>query len=652
MRLLRTLALCAITIAIPSVGWAAEEEVEALARGAIHEAYAEPSERQPTASPIVPKEPPKPIEELPPDQKPEGDNVQWIPGYWSWDEDRKDFVWISGFWRVPPPDRTWMPGSWHKNGDGWQWSGGFWAPVQAQKAAIEYLPEPPKPLDDAGASVPAPSPDQVYVPGSWVYNTRYVWRPGYWSPYRANWIWQPAHYRWTPCGYVFIDGYWDYPLANRGVLFAPVYIPRSYYAAPAYVYTPTYIVREPCLYGAFFARRGYGSYYFGDYFAPNYATLGFTAWSGHVSATVRLGGYYDPLFSHYSVGYARDPYWGGGGLVNLYVGRYKGDFARPPVSYTQQTVVINNFNTTNVKNVNNVQMLTTLRDAPKTTNVRLAAVPEAVRREQQVHAREVRAIGVNRAEQEVRLVSAGPPRGPVGGVAAPHTLKLDVPTHLQPKVATPVIEPAKPGHVLPKADRPHGHEAPKLDPRPTFPNPMPKIEPRPVGPKGGGPKFEPKISAPTPVPTVPVVAPKPVSVAEVPAPKIVPKLAPMPVTPAPVVVPKPAPIPVVPAPVPVVVPKPAPVVPVTPAPVVIPKPAPVVPVAPVVVPRPAPIPVTPAPAIVPRPAPAPVHTPPVSVGGTPVKNPVATPAPTRPAPTPPKAPSGPAPKSGKPKSSR
>ncbi len=37
-----------------------------------------------------------------PDQKPEGTNVQWIPGYWSWDDERKDYLWVSGFKRDVP----------------------------------------------------------------------------------------------------------------------------------------------------------------------------------------------------------------------------------------------------------------------------------------------------------------------------------------------------------------------------------------------------------------------------------------------------------------------------------------------------------------------------------------------------------------------
>ena len=43
---------------------------------------------------MIPKQPPAPIEELPPEQKPEGDDVQWVPGYWAWDDNRNDFLWI------------------------------------------------------------------------------------------------------------------------------------------------------------------------------------------------------------------------------------------------------------------------------------------------------------------------------------------------------------------------------------------------------------------------------------------------------------------------------------------------------------------------------------------------------------------------------
>ena len=76
---------------------AAEEGMDVLTYGPIHEAFAETVEFDPEPGIIVPKAPPDAIHEIPPDQKPESD-VEWIPGYWAWDGDRTDFIWVSGIW--------------------------------------------------------------------------------------------------------------------------------------------------------------------------------------------------------------------------------------------------------------------------------------------------------------------------------------------------------------------------------------------------------------------------------------------------------------------------------------------------------------------------------------------------------------------------
>src|SRR5579872_5436451 len=193
----------------------APQGVEVQARGPIHEAFAQPADAKPVPGPIVPKEPPPAIDEVPPDQKPAGDNVQWIPGYWQWDEDKKDYLWISGFWRNVPPGRTWVPGHYDKTADGWQWTAGFWSGSDKQP----LLPEPPAPVQTEPAT-PPPSDDSIYVPGTWVYrDARYRWRAPYYLDYRPGWVWQPAQYVCTPDGWVFVDGYWDYPLDQRGLLF-------------------------------------------------------------------------------------------------------------------------------------------------------------------------------------------------------------------------------------------------------------------------------------------------------------------------------------------------------------------------------------------------------------------------------------------------
>src|SRR5206468_1431519 len=115
--------------------------VEVLARGPVHEAFAELTNTNPEQTPVVTKQPPELIEELPPDQKPEGDDVQWLPGYWAWDDEAKDFIWVSGCWRDAPPGRRWAPGHWQEVDGGWAWVAGFWA--TDNQVQIQYLPAPP-----------------------------------------------------------------------------------------------------------------------------------------------------------------------------------------------------------------------------------------------------------------------------------------------------------------------------------------------------------------------------------------------------------------------------------------------------------------------------------------------------------------------------
>src|SRR5438128_2298012 len=89
--ILGTLGLLA-TLALPG---AAQERLpageEVLTHGPVHEAFGEPVTFDPEPGIVVGTKPPDVIEELPPDQRPEGDDVVWIPGYWAWDDDRGDY---------------------------------------------------------------------------------------------------------------------------------------------------------------------------------------------------------------------------------------------------------------------------------------------------------------------------------------------------------------------------------------------------------------------------------------------------------------------------------------------------------------------------------------------------------------------------------
>ena len=122
--------------ALPSA--ADNQDAEVLTRGPVHEAFAQPLAGDNTKQLVVAKQPPDPIEEEPPAQKPDGQNVLWIPGYWAWDDDRTDFLWVSGIWRDAPPGQVWVAGYWSQVDGGYQWTSGFWTP--SEQANVSYLP--------------------------------------------------------------------------------------------------------------------------------------------------------------------------------------------------------------------------------------------------------------------------------------------------------------------------------------------------------------------------------------------------------------------------------------------------------------------------------------------------------------------------------
>lgn len=96
----------------PSYGNLPADRIEVLARGPVHEAFAQPIALTEEKVVIVTVQPPDPIAEAAPSEMPQGAHVAWIPGYWCWDTDINNFLWVSGCWRVPPPHCSWVPGYW------------------------------------------------------------------------------------------------------------------------------------------------------------------------------------------------------------------------------------------------------------------------------------------------------------------------------------------------------------------------------------------------------------------------------------------------------------------------------------------------------------------------------------------------------------
>jgi hypothetical protein len=315
-------------VAIPGPG-ESERGVDVLMRGPVHEAFAETVTFNPEPGLVVSRAPREIIEEVPPDQRPEGDNITWIPGYWAWDDERSDFLWVSGIWRDLPPGRQWVPGYWGHSGHGNQWTSGYWA--DASENEVEYLPEPPESMEE-GPSSPPPAPNLGWVPGSWIWHQgRYAWRPGYWAAGRADWDWVPAHYIWAPRGYVFSDGYWDYPVERRGVLFAPVYFEEEVYSRRDYRYSPSFAINLNVFSDQLFVRPRYQHYYFGDYYDRRYEDTGFFASFSFQSS--RRG--YDPIYAHRRWANRNDRDWDRRDRDNF---SHRREFAdsRPPRSLNAQ----------------------------------------------------------------------------------------------------------------------------------------------------------------------------------------------------------------------------------------------------------------------------------------------------------------------------
>jgi hypothetical protein len=109
---------------------------------------------------------------------------------------------------------------------------------------------------------------------------------------------------WTPAGYTFVDGYWDYELAHRGVLFAPVTFRRGYHGW-GFAYTPSVVLNTNRLTEFLFVNSPCGCYCFGDYYGANCAQAGIFPWFAfHMSS---LG--YDPCFAFSSWAHHKDAGW-------------------------------------------------------------------------------------------------------------------------------------------------------------------------------------------------------------------------------------------------------------------------------------------------------------------------------------------------------
>jgi hypothetical protein len=271
-----------------------------------------------------------------------------------------------------------------------------------------------------GPNIAAPSADDTWLPGCWVWQqNRYAWRPGNWVAGQQDWQWVPSYYVWTPRGYVFNDGYWDYSVARRGVLFAPVYFSGDAYSQRGFSYSPSTVINPAVFASYLFLRPSYGHYYFGDYYAPSYARAGYSPWFDF--QTSRMG--YDPIFAHERWQHRQDSGWENSAAENFRNLR-DNENARPPRTLAAQTTLNANAATSGNKAVVLAASLDDLSKG-KNSTFRLQPVDKAEQQQFGKQGQESRKFLAARQQLEAKAANAAKTStGEPGKSAGPATAKL------------------------------------------------------------------------------------------------------------------------------------------------------------------------------------------------------------------------------------
>lgn len=525
----------------------ADAEVQVLTRGPVHEAFAETISFDPDPGIVVQNEPPEAIEEVAPEQRPEGENVAWIPGYLAWDDEREDFLWVSGIWRDLPPGRQWMPGYWATVESGYQWISGYWA--DAALTEIQYLPEPPASVE-VGPNIAAPSLEHNWLPGCWIWQeNRYAWQPGYWAPMQQDWDWVPAHYVCSPRGYVFVNGYYDHSVSRRGVLFAPVYLNSGVYSQRGYRYSPSTVIDLRLFTVHLFSRPRYHHYYFGDYYANSYSTGGFYPSFSYGSS----GRGYDPFYARQRWTHRDDRDWQQR-IERDFANRRDNEDQRPSRTLADMMERNRTASESSDESLVVAMPLEQLTQNPESRQ-RFQTVSTEERQVLTRHRQELRSFQIERRQLEAEKTAGNSDRPDV--VVEPVTVPLPkspvvatVPKKIENGISAPkkpdapkvdptvVAKPRGPRETKPNRDEPEGSKGnpvtevkPPGKKKPAEPPTQsgqkgdPKVKPGQVNPKTGSPKVDPKPGEPVvPKPDRPKRDPKPEPKADPkPAPKVEPK---------------------------------------------------------------------------------------------------------------------------------
>ena len=208
-----------------------------------------------------------------PSKRLEGENVAWIPGYWAW---MTNETISSGSAASGVPCHRAVNGCPAIGKRPSKVLNGFPATGPMLGRAMRNIcPSRPR-LSKPVPISPRLRPIKPGCPAVG-FGTRVatLGAPGSGQRCKPNWIWVPSHYVWAPRGYVFVDGYWDYSINRRGVLFAPVYFDAGVYTRRDFSYSPTTVIDLGVFTDHLFLRPRYQHYYFGDYYDTTYRGAGF-----------------------------------------------------------------------------------------------------------------------------------------------------------------------------------------------------------------------------------------------------------------------------------------------------------------------------------------------------------------------------------------
>lgn len=284
------------------VDGAVNASTEILLRGTIHEAFAQPIVSSNTLQAVTDIAPPQPLQQqVSAAASGAARGMAFIDGYWSFNSVDGKYEWVSGILRRSPPGHHWMPGQWVKLENGFARIPGAWISDKVGKPIeVSNVPAVSK-LAPEGVR---PGADQFWVPGSFkIENGEAVQSAGHWARAAANtahWVWNPAHFIPTVNGAILVDGYWDFALGDRGVLFAPLRFDNTLDAQAAGRLASAVMLHAPKTFLHLFVDPKTQQYLFGNFYGDLAGGSGLMSWVDFAKS----GQGFDALFQHYDRLYA------------------------------------------------------------------------------------------------------------------------------------------------------------------------------------------------------------------------------------------------------------------------------------------------------------------------------------------------------------